>query len=495
MANLEMEPKRITRATTKKNNVPIVASKNRSYENSTPQTGVSNGNSFKKCIRYPSMENDKCQNLSSSDESVSNLIEQSILYHSISAPNLSQIADVNTSAYKDKIQSLELELQSAHNEIDNLNEENQLLKLELTKSNTLLNRYKELYTEILTSGNYLKRKQFIELSDTPKSSKNVTIREMNQSNLIRSNTIKNHKSTLSNGTPKHSNLAKSSNDTPKCTNLSKNENKSKIIILGDQSATGLTYRLSSLLHDDYCKVQGFIKENASLKDVISNIHNLSKTMTKKDHFVISAGSNDKNPLLFTCELAHAFRETTNTNLHIVSVAHGHYLNTTMLNLEIQKFIPYFPHASFISTQTPLFSKFNSYLADNIKKSIKKKDYYHTFLSYNNKKPTETFRQNNLKMKLQFKTINRYPISEQSTNTVTLGNYNQEQNTSRNTINFYFKQRKEEPRQKEIKCNSKITSIEPPKGTIEYYFNKKSASNGPQMRRIQEISHNISFLEK
>lgn len=102
---------------------------------------------------------------------------------------------------------------------------------------------------------------------------------------------------------KHVSLkSNTSGSNPDCEKLKKtliNENKNnklrmpKLLVLCDSHGRGLSSILKDLIGDRF-HVEVFFKPNATVKQIVEDIQNLTKYFTTDDHVVIIGGTNDVN---------------------------------------------------------------------------------------------------------------------------------------------------------------------------------------------------------
>lgn len=253
--------------------------------------------------------------------------------------------------YRDKINSLETELQSAHAEIAHLNGEIQNLK-QLTKdTNMRLELVTKLAKQTATPT------QAPHYSCTPITSHKTPISRRNKSkkslvlsvsphNGQKECTIENTPVTKEtkggnsvpyNSSGKEEAISTSCPPTHKQTHqLPGQEKPRKILILADQQGQHLQELLQDLVGQKYT-VYCCSKPGAPLEEVLKSERQEVLTMTETDYVIVLGGTNDKNPYRLQYSLQCWIDMTTRTNVIIFEVPYNKNLNKKKLNYEL-KFI-------------------------------------------------------------------------------------------------------------------------------------------------------------
>lgn len=244
----------------------------------------------------------------------------------VSLPNTS-LNELNESQtlieLNETIKKLTLQLQTAHQEIDNLNIENGQLKLELQKCETTISAYKKIQfcsvkTSTPSSSRKKKRNTILKELDTQTPALASERAEKTKFNTQNDEieTVKNQK-TVTQNEPQHQDLY-------------------KVIILSDESGIEIQKTLQTLLGTRY-KVLSFSKPCAKINNLVSTLAKEIETLNKNDFVILIGGKYDDNPHELKTTLQNWLYQTKNTNVLITQTPYNKYLNETKLNHDI-KFI-------------------------------------------------------------------------------------------------------------------------------------------------------------
>lgn len=127
--------------------------------------------------------------------------------------------------------------------------------------------------------------------------------------------------------------------------------KPKIVILGDEYVRGLSrYLIESRINtwNDCYTVTSMSKPGASSSSILSSVPVITPIVTKEDVIVISVGSNDKNPFTLLSELSIALDKLAICKqVYLLKVQHNPFLNVNMLNNNIKLLLHNFKNCKVI----------------------------------------------------------------------------------------------------------------------------------------------------
>lgn len=351
-----------------------------------------------------------------------------------SLPNISTIENQTEIELNTEITNLKVQLASAHDEIDRLNEEVTSLKKIFEDKLKQMDIYKKLLTEpgpprIITptkNKQTIKRTQ-VNVNDSPVYKNRV---EDPASSAISSAKTKSDGASNAPKTPVQKRLA-AHNYSPK---LPKEEkSNSKIMIFSDEQGTGIAEKLIKNSRKFIIKtfdVQSFMKPGADTEEVLKPCKNMCQNLTTEDYVILMIGSNDSNPYKVMAEISATLKLLNNCNVFVINVMRNCHVNEYKLNANIQLLTRNFSNCSFIHT--------NYEVVDIIINEINKLQYSKKFLSCGSLK------------------VNRI----------------QSVRSRKNLISDYFKQ-KNDKFSGNAKSSKPISTLnqtdKPRKGTIGYYF--------------------------
>jgi sentrin-specific protease 8 len=149
--------------------------------------------------------------------------------------------------------------------------------------------------------------------------------------------------------------SKSQSKPRKC--LSK-ENKSQIKLLTDSHGRGIRNLLSSKFDNTSVNVSSCIKPNGTVKNVLNEMENEVKRLTKKDYVVIAAGTNDVDSYMVnqSCIASHIedkIKELVHTNFIITALPYRYdesFLNNKIkrINNQLEQFCKKYNHINYLS---------------------------------------------------------------------------------------------------------------------------------------------------
>lgn len=306
----------------------------------------------------------------------------------LSLPSTSLNESDTTLDLKDTVKRLTLELECAHQEIDNLNSENYRLKMDIGQYQKVIETYKKV--------NLLERK-----SVTPKSSRQLNVlrtscfstpTKINPSPKVTKyppntdelaqnavDSCDNSFNSALSGRITEGNLevkspkdvicnlltlpAKSINDSQyvdesiptsktvsnsECTpaenqqatiisqpHLQK-ETTQRVMIFSDQAGYGVRKILQYYLGSKFI-VTSFIKEGATTEQVVKSCASMCKDFSKTDFVIILAGTNDKNPMNIQTYLYYTLSQLKSTNVLVGQIYKHYSLNVNSVN-KLLKFV-------------------------------------------------------------------------------------------------------------------------------------------------------------
>lgn len=173
-----------------------------------------------------------------------------------------------------------------------------------------------------------------------------------------------------------------------CECVSKNSKiKRKLIVLGDQQASGIAPRLLNERHrkclgyiNDY-DIIGIPKPNAPSAIILDQCSSLGQQLSDNDKLILCIGANDSNPKKLATELSIALRALVKTKVIVVSIRYNPYLNIMKLNEQLLQVVKRFPNCTFLN-MSEQFSYTQSYkmnLAISINNEINSVDYNEKYL--------------------------------------------------------------------------------------------------------------------
>lgn len=404
-----------------------------------------------------------------------------------SLPNTSDVDLSLVVEYKSQIEQLQIELESAHREIEKLNLENNALQKNLTNYEKTIKLYKkigvtETVVQNITTPAAKRIKSMFKTYETPELSSPISLTASNDDlSLINKLDLENNtRKSLRNMSNKKRRKTRVYNDDSelllKCSNncmlkdtvptqLSNNEiktkeilkkeeeldlenEKSKIIILGEQQLAGMTSVMINMWKgqwNDKYNITGFIRPNAKSGDILSYCDNL-RHFNDNDRVILSVGSNDSNPFEIDKELYTALEKLHSTKVFLVPVVSNATLNENIVNNHISSIVKLYPNCTLLKkpATTNKLSKLN--LVNFVSKQV---IHEITKLDYNNKYINNIYKCHKLNITRQFKKVESkthkkgtIPYYFKSANLENMTNKNVSQNNickySKGTIPFYFK---------------------------------------------------------
>lgn len=260
---------------------------------------------------------------------------------------------------KMEIKTLLSQLESAHNQIDELVLENGFFKKKLAEQEL---KIKQL-TQIASSSSSKKKTEKAKSSKKKGGSSNKELylnKSLNDSELIN---IADHTTLTNNGTQKLESTTQTEDD--KLNHDEKKENSyrnpenpdKKIWIVGGQSCAGLAACLTDLRKNsnyEQYTVSAMTKPQATTDEILKGFANYP--IGKMDKVIIGVGENDTNPILVSSELYSILKILQNNDVIVLNALCNEYLNENMLNRQIQLICNNFPNCKFIYTPNHVIHK-------------------------------------------------------------------------------------------------------------------------------------------
>ncbi|XP_052749910.1 uncharacterized protein LOC128200464 [Galleria mellonella] len=319
-----------------------------------------------------------------------------------SAPNASLEDSEETAELKQQIEALNIELKSAHTEIENLLLENKQLTLQLQSKDKINKLYKEI--ESGTSTPISKRKHSIKSNITSYNMLEASryILDINKklcTNIPRkllhtectSPKLKNQDSNICNNinilkslpncadTCKdnpESNISASVSPSVLLTTTKKKLNvesiqQKKVIIMADEQGRGLRQKMQNLLGSQY-KVHCTFKPGARLSDIIGQKVQSQNSLTENDYIIVLGGIHDKNP--YEC-ISYLYCFLNNlkckANVLIGEIPKNFVLNERKLNSNLKMICNQFKNVTFINMDFSRYLPYKNYFTTHISQRLLK----------------------------------------------------------------------------------------------------------------------------
>ncbi|KAJ8707372.1 hypothetical protein PYW08_010624 [Mythimna loreyi] len=314
----------------------------------------------------------------------------------MSLPNTSLSDSDEIENYKDTIKRLTTELESAHQEIDNLNSENFRLKMDIGQYQKVIETYKKvniLETKCVTPKSTRKRniirtssistpsKLILPLTTAHQSVMAIVAHSPSEAGNMSFNTAGSvcsldgihptcphtpyndeenngieeqnvhHKSAKEATATGFTDQQTHSNSMKETDQVSVTKKYSRIVIFGDQQAYGLNKTMTNTRlnkwNNNY-KITSFIKPQATSAQVLSSCNDdFVKTLTSDDIIVLVIGSNDKNPYSLITELCNVLYKLRNNTVFITNVQNNPYLNESTINYNLGLIIQNYKNCKYI----------------------------------------------------------------------------------------------------------------------------------------------------
>lgn len=238
--------------------------------------------------------------------------------------------------------------------------------------------------------------------------------------------------------------------------------KRKIFIVGDESVSGLSAKLTNSRKgkwNDVFTTTALIRPGAQSSTILEYLANTEESISAQDVVVLGVGSYDTNPRLLHSDLCVALSRLRHATVIVTPVTKNCSLNVFMLNQHLRFWTSYFTNCTFIDDTNCYNLRKESYLSlicDKINSIIDCHEYNKQFLSIKNLK------------KLMAKTDNDNLLVNDTPKKGTIPYYFRKQ--SRLCPQDQFLRDSTQSNTTSEKCKS------PKKGTIPYYFKKHNTLN-------------------
>lgn len=275
--------------------------------------------------------------------------ENSFGTKSQSLPDINAEESLLVQELKEEIRKLQMELQTAICEIENLNMANGQLNKKVQSQDKIITLYKTIGVDSITKNcessmstptriykrstkSSHKKKpitpeyfQSTEIT-TPSSEQNIILKTM-PTIMTSSVTRPTDELTTSNdnqGAPGDGATTNNTSMTEKYLN-----NKHKILILGDELVLGLAGKLDKSRHNswnDHYKPFAYVKPNASSSEILNDYIKIKHQVSDNDYVILGTGSHDKNPNMLIKRICIALHELSGTNVILLPINKNRYLN-------------------------------------------------------------------------------------------------------------------------------------------------------------------------
>lgn len=389
---------------------------------------------------------------------------------------------------REKLCNTELQLETAHREIENLNIENRKLQDKIKLQDLQIRKLKLISSSPagLTKGS--KRRSMCKNShstfhdanssfiDMNLDLHNSTMRDRNEQTYIHeksSRTIDNAIDKVHNHhtLPRQKSFDKLNANSSKPTELTVSKykkgsiNQRNIYIFGGKQCTNLAtqligHRQSVNTASESYKISSFMKPNACTEQIINTLK--AYTFTDKDTLILSLGEHDHDPTKLMIEVSTILHSIQKNRVYILSVP-NRYLNEKILNGKLKLMCKYFENCSFIDLHDgKQYDTVNiGRTCTRINMAIDQNDYDKKFLYPKLMKGKETDLTTHKKI---CKRDIPYYFKKQQNKALHNKNVGKQKNSS--ILDYFPILEKQET---------------PPKNTILYYFKKKTIKNNDNLK--------------
>lgn len=274
-----------------------------------------------------------------------------------SCPELSSFKTEDLEELKQKMLSLQLKLDTAEKEIENLVTENAYLTGKLAENELKIKRLKLVCT---SSGKSTKKRKKISVSKLSTTTNQCSTEKRKESTGLRH-------SLATNQSFEGLNIPKTDSKKTESNKDLSGEIKSKkniIYILGDQQVRGLALKLlesrSGRWNDAY-DVISLIKPHARSSDILSSFNMLPNNINKNDIIILSVGSNDTDPYLLFNNVCNTLCKFNNCKVFVTNVKTNRHLNVNRLNNELYMLIRKYDNCTYIDINNKNYENYKSYM--------------------------------------------------------------------------------------------------------------------------------------
>lgn len=443
------------------------------------------------------------KNVSMSNTSMDSFETTTSDYLVRSLPDLSAVGDNSNKELREEINTLKCQLQSAHNEIENLILENNSLRRvneEQSKNIEILSQItKNTPSKISQQKSYKCSTPKNKHGKSKKNHNNASISVLNSPSQNNSKNIPNSNTELSNAVEsqnekkvKSKKLKNTSTINNVCSPINLGSEickqgpsiteKNKIIIVGDQRLRGLSTKLFKYKSNNFT-VSSTIKPNAKTPNILNSFNNVTN-LCNKDFAIIGVGTNDRDPYsVFTnlCNMLDKLQVCK--QVFLVKVESNKYLNVGLLNYKLNLIVNQYDNCTYIDLDTYL-SKYNNFshntyincLYTKLKIEMDYQEYKSKFLSFS-KNTNNKLNSSKNKIKPIKITYHEYKENLEKLVSNRISNKSDQssvKNKIKGTIPYYFG-----IKSGDNKLNNNIKHLLSDslikKGTIPYYFNVKAGT--------------------
>lgn len=378
---------------------------------------------YEQNITYRTCKPQKASSLNDISVSNSSIFDTTMM----SLPNTSLNESHIIQELNEKVNSLTIQLASAHQEIENLNTENFRLKTDLNKSLKVAETLKKISLEspcvTPISGSNKKRNKnkptpkrlptdsqidFNEkiAKDTEETkfyvtnslvNSSVQMREYDASLNINENNITEVPATLGNcsiitestfekmpHTQTIINIGKDVTTPPELTEHNgsdvvyiekiinedtKDENiKHKIVVIADNQGRQIQHTLQLLVGDRF-QVTCFWKSEATLQDVLTSECKEITSLTHNDYLIVLGGVNERSPCIFKTCVSHFLCCTRNTNVFFCEIPYNQYLREDKLNYELKFLCSKFANVKYIDMDFSRYMPYRRFFARHVCRTL------------------------------------------------------------------------------------------------------------------------------
>lgn len=308
-------------------------------------------------------------------------------YNSLNSSNSSyddvmSLTDVSTNCdeqeiikgLKEEINTLKMELESAHNEIDKLNIDINVLETQSKEYKQQIDRFKTILTSPLKKNTTQKKvkEKLIQLENNIQKSNKQGENSKQKSNKQDETLVTELQKTK---TQHKNNFKKITQD--------------KIVIYGGQTCRNLASKI--IKSREFGKKQqkkyyvtSTIKPNATTEEILKHIK--QEDFGMNDYIILGIGENDKNPTKTLVDLSVTLDKLVKHKVFVLSVYRNKFLNEIKLNSSLKLLCSQFANCVFIDfINERMYDK----LHDTINFNIDLLEYNNIYLNYNSNKINKT----------------------------------------------------------------------------------------------------------
>lgn len=297
---------------------------------------------------------------------------------------------------REKIARLELNLNIAENEIENLVADNQNLKKQITEYELKIRQLTHICKSTPNTASAKKNKP----RRVPVTEENLSRSYLEQPKK-RDRAVAPSPSSMKNydhNHTKHYQILKERVDRTTSTprkpeegisglEMSEEKPKKRIFILGDESLKGLSATLLKTREgkwNDVYKTFAFIVTDASSTDIIPYCDIIQKDLNENDIVILGLGSHDDNIHVLHSNLCIALSKLKKASILLLPIHYNCHFNEKTLNYNMKLWINHFSHCTFIDISNLYLNDYYNYLnfiCNKINVCIDYKEYESQFLDF------------------------------------------------------------------------------------------------------------------